>query len=347
MKLNVAVRLLQMLPVRPDAAMTIVEISSRWKEDGHEFSDVRNLQRYLKELTPAKDENGKQLNPGEPSLVQEIDENPKRFYLNASSAANWLMSEEAAINILLTRQVLGRTFGSVKGIKTSKLIDLAETVAESSTETQRIGQRLRVVPDGIGRLPARIPPHVLQATIDAVAKNRKLKFSYSNSKGLATSQLVSPQGLVAKDGTIYLLATQGLSDKPRRPYALHRMIDAEIHFQPAQARPDFDLDQYIQESHQLSHQLDVEALPVDLRLRVAAEALYHFKERPLSSDQSIASAGRTDGWHLVTANVPNTILLVPFLLSMGGGIEVIGPKIVRDEISKRLRDMIAHYASEG
>lgn len=347
MKLNVAVRLLQMLPVRPDEAMTIVEISSRWKEDGHGFGDVRNLQRYLKELTPATNESGEQAEQDEPSLVKVIPENPKRFYLNASSAANWLMSEEAALNILLTRQVLGRTFGSVKGIETSKLIDLAEKVAESSTETQRIRQRLRVIPDGIGRLQARIPHNVLQSTVDAVAKNRKLNFSYIDSKGEASTQLVSPQGLVAKDGTIYLLATKGLSDMPSRAFAMHRMIDAEVNHHPAQARPDFDIDRYIQESHQLSHKLDVEAPPVELRLRVAPETLYHFKECPLSSDQSIAPTRRSDGWHLVTANVPNTVLLVPFLLSMGGWIEVIGPKIVRDEISKRLREMTAHYASEG
>jgi predicted DNA-binding transcriptional regulator YafY len=47
----------------------------------------------------------------------------------------------------------------------------------------------------------------------------------------------------------------------------------------------------------------------------------------------------------VSASVVNTTLLVPFLLSMGGWIEVIEPKDVREELTKRVTAMSAHYVA--
>jgi predicted DNA-binding transcriptional regulator YafY len=90
--------------------------------------------------------------------------------------------------------------------------------------------------------------------------------------------------------------------------------------------------------------LDANALPVRLKLRVASQALYHFRERPLSNDQAETAPAGGDPWHIVTATVPNTILLMPFLLSMGPWIEVLAPIEVRSDAAKRIGGMWAHYA---
>jgi predicted DNA-binding transcriptional regulator YafY len=182
--------------------------------------------------------------------------------------------------------------------------------------------------------------------MDAIAADQKLSFIYVSAAGNSSNHIRSPQGLVAKDGTIYLLATEGLSDAPRH-FALHRVRDAHVIPQRAQARPDFNLDHHIRDSHQLSHALDRHAPPASLKLRVAPEALFHFAERPLSDDQEITPAKRSDGWHTVTATVPETVLLVPFLLSLGGWIEVLGPPTVRSEVATWLRDAAAHYAPDA
>jgi predicted DNA-binding transcriptional regulator YafY len=223
---------------------------------------------------------------------------------------------------------------------------MADTVSGDFVRTRRLRERLRIVPDGIGRLPAPIDPQILASTLDAVAANQKLEFGYVSAAGKASKQLRSPQGLIAKDGAIYLLATKGTSDPPRA-FALHRMSDAQSALQPSQARPDFDLDRYIHDTHQFSHALDADAPPVLLRLRVAPKTLFHFTERRLSFDQSIGPARRSDGWHLVTATVPETVLLVPFLASMGAGIEVLGPPGVRNKTAQWLRDAGAHYTSDA
>ena len=49
------------------------------------------------------------------------------------------------------------------------------------------------------------------------------------------------------------------------------------------------------------------------------------------------------GWFLVTNTIPVTIQLVPFLLSHGGWIEVVGPESVRQEMKRRLKTAAAHY----
>lgn len=301
--------------------------------------ELRNIQRYTLALSKATEEG--------PALIEKVVTNQKRgahkFYHKPSHITHWLMTEEAALNILLTKQILGRAFGSVTQIGMEETGQIADKVAGASKETLRIRERLRVVPDGIGRMPADIKPEVLQPIVNAVAQNKQLSFSYRSSKGMSSERTVSPQGLVAKDGTIYLLATEGLSDIPRFPYPLQRISRAEVSHKPCQERPDFNLDRYIQDSHQLSHVLDGKTLSVELKLRVLPDALYHFKERPLSAEQDIGKASPTDGSCIVTANIPSTVLLVPFLLSMGGWIEVLGPPEVRKEVAKRGREIAAHY----
>jgi predicted DNA-binding transcriptional regulator YafY len=185
---------------------------------------------------------------------------------------------------------------------------------------------------------------VLAASIEAIKSGTKLRLTYVDSSGKESSPLVSPLGLVAKDGTIYLVAIKGLSDAPRH-FPLHRMTEANASAQLAQMRLDFDLDRYIHDSHQFSHLLDAEAPLAVLKLRVAPETLYHFRERALSTDQAIGPARRSDGWRVVTATVPETYLLIPFLLSMGPWIEVLEPPSVRDETAKRLHAAAAHYSS--
>jgi predicted DNA-binding transcriptional regulator YafY len=252
------------------------------------------------------------------------------------------MTEEIALNVLLTGQLVGNALGSVGPLNTERLSEIAETIANASDKTKRIRRCVRLVPDWIGRLPARIDPTVLQAAIDSLGEYQKLQLDYTNHQGNSSSYLVNPQGLVAKDGTVYLLATTGLENRVRH-FALHRSQNAYVHSHPIRPLPGFNIDRYIEESHQLSHLLDANAAPVLLKLRVAPETIYHFSERPLSTDQTITSPANNDAWFLVTATVHETILLIPFLLSMGGWIEVLEPAKVRAETARRLAVAVAHY----
>jgi predicted DNA-binding transcriptional regulator YafY len=208
---------------------------------------------------------------------------------------------------------------------------------------QNIQANVRVVSDGIGRQNAVIDPAILRVVFEAIGSREALKLHYVSSRREESDKELNPLGLVAKDGTIYLLATRGLETRPKH-YALHRARAAERIARPRSVPRGFDLDQYIEDSHKLSHVLDAHEGLVELQLRVAPETMYHFRERLLSKNQQIDEHNRDErGWFLVTNTIPVTIQLVPFLLSHGGWIEVVGPESVRQEMKRRLKTAAAHY----
>ncbi len=333
MDMNSIVRLMQLLPVRKEQAISASLLAAKWFEREVSNADLRKIQRYLLSWSSGS--------ANAPALVELIPGRPYLYYLDISRVNDWFLSEEAALNILLTRQVLSGPFGTATQIDTERLVDLAEKKTHAvSQDTQRIRDRVRIVPDGIGRLPATIDPKVRQNVIDALALQKQVSFKYKSSKGRESTVRYSPQGLVAKDGTLYLLCTKNLSDHPIH-YALHRMTSAQVSHEPLVIQPDFDLDRYIVQSHTLSHTLTQTPDPIELRLRVAKETVYHFIERKLEPEQTIGD--EIDGWHIVTASVPNTMLLVPFLLSMGPGVEVLAPPEVRTEMATRVQSMATRY----
>lgn len=312
------------------------ESINRATSSGKEKPDatLRAIQRWVKDLSDSSSD--------DPYLLEKTEDKPPKYYLKMSRVADWFMSEKAALNLLLTRQVLAGAFGTTKQLGMDDVTELASEVAGNTLETRRIRSRLRVVPDGIGRLQSFIEPLVLEAAIQCVAEQVRFTFQHSYRLGEPSSHTVSVHGLVAKDGTIYLLGTTEFSDSIER-FGLHRVANPEVTRLPARQPDHFDLDSYIDDSHQLSHKLDDSAPPVKLKLRVAPQTVYHFRDRALSADQKIEPSRGPMEWQEVTATVPNTILLAPFLLSMGGWIEVLEPLEVRTAMSERVHAMAAHY----
>ena len=263
------------------------------------------------------------------------------YHLKATQVAHWFLTEEAALDLLVTRQIYSRAFSDRDSASVHELAALAEQVVQASPEARLLRSRIAVVPDGIGRLPARIEDDVLGSAFRAIRSQRQLRFDYRNSAGKTSSNLVTPLALVAKDGAIYLVATEGLGDSPRH-YPLHRVVAADVHVQPAQARPDFELARYVRDTHQFSHLLRDSPLQLRISLRVNQETLFHFRERPLAADQCIAACADKPGWYLVAASIPKTLLLRPFLVSMGPGLEVLEPAELRSEVADWVRGMHGH-----
>lgn len=347
MKINTAVLLLKLLPTSRERAVETSDLALEWINQGREPSDrlknvgeaeLRKMQNWVKELSDKSANDNR--------LLEKIDSNPPRYYLNVSRVAELFISQKTAVNMLLAKQVLGRAFGGANQLDIGGVLDVADVVAQTTKQATRLRDRLRVVPDGIGRRPTVIEPVVLERAIQAIADHHRIQFDHAYRYGEVKHHRVNPEGLVAKDGTIYLLGVAELSDKVER-FALHRVTNLEMVWTPAVDLPNFDLDRYIEDSHQLSHRFDDDAPPVKLKLGVAPETIYHFLERKLSADQNIPpDERRPNGWFVVTATVPSTMLLVPFLLSMGGWIEVLEPPEVVAVMAERVHAMAAHYASD-
>lgn len=332
-------RLLQHLTVSEDKALTSIEIGKFFfnKKESLEPSELRAIQRYLKDLSESQ--------AGARPLIRSIgDGRWRRYYHNPADLANWLMSEETAHHLVLAWAVLQSSFGQIRELEAQQTLAQAEQVVSANERSRRLREKLRVVPDGLGRLPANINSAVLKDVIQAIVTNRQLRYEYSGSDGKEITRTVTVQGLVAKDGTIYLIGTEGLSDMPGRAQPLQRFKNTVVLHTPSQPRPDFKLDDYIKKTHQLSHSIDAAEEIYDLKLRVNPAAIFHFKERPLGVSQVIIPPAEEESWYLVVVKIPHTVLLVPFILSMGPWVEVVSPLRIRSEFISRLKLMNDIYS---
>lgn len=335
MKMKDAVRLLKLMPTTLQTALTVAEISEKWY--GYEASkeEKRNIQRYVNDLSDPHDGD---------ALVNVIDGPPRRFYLRLSQVANWFMSEELALTILLNQNVMRQALESFVGTGKMTTRSKAEAVASASVVGQRIREKVRVVPDGIGRLAANIEPDVLKAVMDSISTSRQVSFDYRSSSGAESTALVSVHGLIAKDGTFYLIGAQGVSDHFRY-YGLQRMRNVEVSHKAHQHREGFDLDDFIAGSN-LSSRMREEPENIDLELIVRKDAIYHFRERPLANNQVIGEPD-SDGRYSVAANIPWTVALLPFLLGLGAGVEVITSARLRLQVQTALEESAALYRGVG
>ena len=148
---------------------------------------------------------------------------------------------------------------------------------------------------------------------------------------------------MSKDGTIYLIASKGSSSVVVH-YALQRASNASVEMRHFRTVPEaFDLDQHIESTHRLSHQIGPE---MTLVLEVDEKALFHFTERPLTTQQDIKKIRATNGYR-VSAVVPDTFYLRPFLLSMRANVTVVEPAELRKSLASELKQMVANYTSKN
>ena len=337
MKFNSAIAILKLLGTRLEDAMTIQQIVARWDSLYAEKLHLRTAQRYLSELSVDGAD-------GNALIKVDISSKERRYHLQLSEMANWFMTEEAALYQVLSLQVLQSTFGDAASKVIERQMDAAEHLSQEQLRTRRLRERVRIVQDGVGRLRSTISSDVLGSVMDALAGDQKILVEYRSAGGNDYSLDLNPLGLVAKDGTLYLLAVQGLSDKPVH-YALQRVRSATVRPLPAQGRADFRLDDYIRATHQLSHAMDHQLKPVMVKLKVHPKCLYHFEERPLSENQEIHKAVQPEDWPTVSAVIPLSILLTPFIVSYGPGLEVLEPPSLRQEVAAWLTEAASIYTT--
>jgi len=347
MKYSVANRIISLLPLKREHAKTAKAIGqlyyglSEEADESLSTAQIRTIQRYL--LILSEGQGGEPDLPASVSPVERVDDSGEyRYYKKLSDLALWQMSSETALNLLLAQNLVSAPLRQSADLSANGMVDVALEVTAASPQLKRLRDRIRLVNDGFGRQPATIRPEVLHQVLYAIKHQYQVVFSYKNSQNYATQRQASIQGLVAKDGSLYMLCTESFADRPRH-FALHRVLELNVNPKaPALIQSGFDLDSYIEATNQLSHQIGEQGR-IELELRVAPETIYHFKERPLTADQVITEPQGDDPWFRVQANLPVTMLLVPWLLSMGGWIEVVGPASVRDEMKARLSKALAQY----
>lgn len=342
MLVQVLINMISVLPTQRSLALDSVTIRDRYynrypaKDPIEDDSKLANVRRCLREMC-----DGGLVVPIQGASV----EGSRRFgrgtlyYLKENSVPSYFMNSKAALSLLWSRRLLMPLAGALGDADPAELAEAARL----SDREKVLRDRIRIVPDGIGRADVVIDPKIVRTAVEALEVGRMVSMVYENAAGMTRNHELSVIGLATKDGTIYLIGAKSM-DKPPVHFAMQRIKDIELLRARADLRPDFDIDRCIESQHQFSHQLESGSPPVRLELLVHRDALFHFKQRPLLNQDPIEESNPTDEvWHRVTATVPETIQLAPFLWSHAGWVKVLSPQSVRDRVAKGARAAAAHY----
>jgi predicted DNA-binding transcriptional regulator YafY len=149
---------------------------------------------------------------------------------------------------------------------------------------------------------------------------------------------VNPLGIVLRQGVTYVVCTLWDYDDSRQ-LALHRIRSAQRLERPARKLKDFSLQRYVREQAAFSY--PASARTIRLKARLDEGAAFHLTERRLADDQELKPT--RDGLYQLTATVPDTADLRWWLLGFGDGVEVLGPKGLREEFRQMTANMARMY----
>jgi predicted DNA-binding transcriptional regulator YafY len=344
MKIDVLIRLINILPREAGEALPTDVILKRYyaglgtkaKDDLTDDAKMRRIQAYMVEMVKT----------GIVSRIQESGatrgmQSRPRYHLRESQLLSYFLHSKVALNLLWTRG-LSKQLDSLAGA------DDVESMALKARLSERervLRDRVRVVPDGVGRQFADIESAILRPVVEALETGYELEITARHRDGVVEEFEATVLGLVAKDGAVYMITVRGFDDRPVH-YPLHRVKRAAVIKVRAFTRPEFQIDEYIADQHQLAHVLRDEVSPIELDLLVAEEALFHFRERPFlvtTGEQVISEQAVKGKWYSVKATVPYTIMLAPFLWSHAGWVQVLGPESIRKRVADGVLAAAAHY----
>lgn len=201
-------------------------------------------------------------------------------------------------------------------------------------------QQLRVVPDSLRLRPVELYPDVLHAVISALAQRCALQVVYQNAAGERSTPIIHPLALVQRGPIPYLFALKN-DEAKERLYALHRFIRAEAKPEmPARAANDFDLDSAMAEGKVDFGQGQL----IDLVIRVRGYLTDLLLTCPFTDQQINEDEPEGSGFVLrIQAHIPQTGMLLRWLLGAGDKLEVLAPVELRHVVAEQARKMAALY----
>lgn len=326
-------KMLDLIPVAPRKCSTS-ELRQRLADEGFEI-DIRSLQRDLNKLS------------SQFPLVNDTRNKPYGWSWRRAarplsipgmspSTALTLKLAHAMLEPLLPRSTL-RSLGPQLANADHVLSNL------SNTALREWSRKVRVIPDGLQRLPAPVDELSFEVAQEALLTGKRFSAVYTprdERSRKVTRYEISPLGLVARASVIYLVVT--LFDYPDvRQLALHRLSDAERVAKPANRPIGFDLDSYI------AHQEFDYPLGKSIRLQALfdREAARHLGETPLNETQTLTP--QSDGRIRLSATVSNTAQLRWWLLGFGAQVEVLKPASLRKEFLQTAESLTKLYRKRG
>lgn len=173
---------------------------------------------------------------------------------------------------------------------------------------------------------------IQQAVIDRV----RIRLSYTNRSGATSATLLSPLGLVAKDGVWYLLATRD-EEEDTRTYRMDRVASVEVTDRPAERPADFDL---AREWQRVVEYVEGRRSLVRATVVVAARHLWVLRDHFGTYLEVLAE---DEGRVTVSVAAHTARSIAEQLAGWGALVEVTGPDAVRTELARIGRELVEAY----
>ena len=333
MKIERAIEILNLIPSRVERALSAKEILSRLDHNKlFDDSEIRKIYRDLSSLEAI-------------GLVSFVEMDKRLYYKNSIEISRLFIDEAMALSLYVSQSIFKGPLSEITLLNASEFEKIATACIDNSERSiRKLSKKIRIVPDGIGRLCAKIDQEVVSAALEGLSKSQVLNFKYRKSGGELIDGKIKPFGVVVKDGAIYLVCRRGIEQKMLN-LPLHRFESLEL--SGIGFNESIDLDGYINSSHQFAHWRGGVKKIIDLVVMVSPSAIYHFEERPLSKDQVIEAPSYKDEWFKVSASIPDTVMLTPWLLSMGENIKILSPDHIVEEVSRKAHEMSRMYSGRA
>jgi predicted DNA-binding transcriptional regulator YafY len=173
----------------------------------------------------------------------------------------------------------------------------------------------------------------LPVLLDALWRDRKVRFVYERALGEAGERTVDPLGLVARGSTWYLIAQR---DSELRTYRVSRIRRAEVLETPAERPRDFELAARWEQSAAEFR----EKLPQYHATFLANPSVMHWiRYRGWRLEQEEPAGDR----RRIRMRFDADIEAIQFALSMGAEVEIVEPESLRDKVREAARAIVRLY----
>ena len=169
----------------------------------------------------------------------------------------------------------------------------------------------------------------------AIAKKRTVQMRYYSASRLRTTRReVDPYRLWYASGGLYLVGYCHLRKEPRM-FAVERMRAVTLTDHPYQMPLGFDLEAFVQDSLTV-----MRGRPIEVELRFDKATAAWAKDRIWHPSQKLTPLKKNG--MTMRLNVADSRELVGWILSFGGGVQVIKPEPLQKAVKDEARKLLMH-----
>jgi predicted DNA-binding transcriptional regulator YafY len=208
-----------------------------------------------------------------------------------------------------------------------------EAALPRSAREQASFVRQRMYIDPRGWRSAEHSAQSLPVLLDALWRDRKVRFVYERALGEAGERTVDPLGLVARGSTWYLIAKR---DSEFRTYRVSRIRKTEALENPSERPHDFDLAAHYEQSAAEFR----EKLPQYRATFLANPCVLQWvRYRGWRMEEEKPAGGRRQ----LRMRFDAEIEAIQFALSMGADVEIVEPDSLREKVRDAARAIVRLY----